>query len=212
MSRPSTVHLGTALVTIALLAAPAWAATQWTELQPGHAAGAPPVVDVREVEGGLIVALDVFGFHTDELTREGTPFASVSIPETGIKGEIGHPAMPFRSVLIPVPNGPLAEISSVVSSPVAVLQDVTVMPAQAPMPDCGSAPPEFVLDDGAYGRDAWYPAEAAVLVREAEDRRALRQRLVMARAWISRSVSPPPLSDAGASAAVSRPPVCGRFG
>ena len=161
----SLARLVLALAAFLLFASQADAEPQWIELRPSDA-GTAPTVDVHEVEGGLEVTLEIAGFFAEEIEESGTSFTMLEIPEAGRAGADGTPSMPFRSVLLPLPHGPTAEIVAAESTPVTVLRGVTVRPAQPAMPDCGSARPEFVLDEAAYASGDLYPRTTARIADE----------------------------------------------
>jgi subtilisin-like proprotein convertase family protein len=158
-----TVRLSRCVLALAaIVTAPPAAAQElsWIELQPS-APGTAPTVEVVDSDGGLEISLDLAGFFVGETLDEGVAFTTLEIPEAGLAGADGTPYMPFRAVLLPLPHGPAVEVSAVRSTPLTVLRDVTVRPAQPAMPDCGSAQPEFVIDESAYSRSSLFPATAA---------------------------------------------------
>ena len=151
------------LITLALMSSPALAAGQWVEVTPS-APGTELSVDVREVAGGLVVDLELAGFYVEERMLASGDFSLLRIPGCGGNGAVGAPHLPFRTILIPVPNGPAAELNVVSSDSTVVLSGVTVMPEQAPVPDCGSSVPEFTLDEKVYCADLWYPPQVARMI------------------------------------------------
>jgi subtilisin-like proprotein convertase family protein len=148
------------LTFLAVVAAPVAADDLWVEVTPSGV-GSAPLVDVRDQVGGVVIDVDLPGFYVDERTVEGVRYSKLTVPGCGSYGEVGWPNLPFRSVLVPIPNGPAATLRLTESRSSVVLEGVSVLPRQAPMPECGSAEPEFVIDDKAYGTDAWLPATPA---------------------------------------------------
>lgn len=148
------------LVVVSLLNGTAVAAERWIEVSPA-AVGAQPSVDIREVSDGFVIDVDLAGFFVDEQTLERNVFSLLRIPGCGGSGMVGSPQLPFRSILVPIPNGPAARLSVVDAEASPALSGVTVIPAQAPVPDCGGASGDFAMDDKAYGLDDSFPASPA---------------------------------------------------
>ena len=149
----------------ALVAGPCVADDNWVEVAPSSP-GTEPVVELREVTGGVEVDVELAGFFIEERVTPAGDLTMLKVPGCGGNGEVGMPHLPFRSVLIPVPNGPEARLRVTRADPRAVLSGVTVMPEQAPVPDCSSSNPEFIIDEKAYAADLWYPSEAATIADE----------------------------------------------
>jgi len=151
------------LVFSAAVAGPVSAADQWIDLG-STTIGTPPTVDVLDVVGGKAVDVDLAGFYVEENTTTRGPLTVLEVPGFGNRGEIGEPALPFKTILIPLENGPSVDVSVLEADASVALSGVTVMPQQAPEPDCGDVFPEFAMDDKAYAADRWFPSESARLV------------------------------------------------
>ena len=160
MFRRTTLISSSILVAVVLLTGPVAADGQWMEIAPS-AVGTQPTVTVREVGGAVMVDVELAGFFVEERTRANRVYSSIRVPGCGSHGPVGSPNLPFSSILVPLPNGPAAALSVVSSDPVVALTGVTLMPGQAPVPDCGSNEPEFVMDEKAYAIDRSYPEQAA---------------------------------------------------
>jgi len=166
MANNPRAAIATLVIVTALVAPPAAAANQqWVELVPS-APGAQPEVTIEETEAGLVVSLELFGFHAEEISHEEGTFVSLSIPAAGLTGEEGQPYMPFKAILLPVPNGPRVEISAITSTPARALEGIRVWPRQSPNPECGSGEPEFVMDQSAYSKDTLFPSAVARIADE----------------------------------------------
>jgi subtilisin-like proprotein convertase family protein len=139
---------------------PALALDRWIDVS-GAPAGTPPTVEVRNEIGSIVVDVALAGFFVEELMQAGEPYSSLEVPECGGKGAVGEPHLPFRSVLIPLPNGPKVALAVTDSVASVALSGLTVIPHQPPAPDCGDAPPDFVRDDKAYSEDRWFPGQPA---------------------------------------------------
>ncbi len=163
MFRRSTLVSSSLLITAILLTGSVAADGRWMEISPSIA-GTPPSVDVHDVAGGVAVDVDLAGFFVEEQSLDRGLFSVLVVPGFGNTGAVGEPRLPFKTVLIPLANGPSASLRILEADSSVVLSGVTVMPQQAPEPDCGSESPEFIIDDKAYGSDRWFPSEAARLV------------------------------------------------
>jgi subtilisin-like proprotein convertase family protein len=148
------------IVCFAVCATPTAAMERWVDLSPASA-GTPPTVDVREVVDGIAVDVDLAGFYAEERTSARGIFTVLEVPQFGSQGAVGEPELPFRTVLIPVANGPAASLTVIDADASIALSGVTIMPRQAPAPDCGKIESGFVVDDKAYAADRWFPAEVA---------------------------------------------------
>jgi subtilisin-like proprotein convertase family protein len=138
---------------------------RWVEVAPS-AAGTPLSVDLRDEPGGKVIDVELSGFFLADTSAGGRDFSFLKVPGCGGRGLIGQPHLPFQSVAVPVPNGPAANLQVTETTVRDALTGVTVIPQQAPRPDCGSTEPDFVIDDKAYATDAWYPAQAARIAQD----------------------------------------------
>jgi hypothetical protein len=139
---------------------------RWVEVAPS-VPGTPPTLELRPRQGGLTIEVDLTGFFARKRTVDGQELMLLEVPGFGGTGEIGEPDLPFRTVLVPIANGPSADLRVTHSVKRTVLTSVTVMPEQAPMPECGAAEPGFVIDREAYSSDAWFPAHSARIAQDA---------------------------------------------
>ncbi len=158
------IHLSSRSLLVALLLLPLTAAAdttpRWIPLS-GGAEGSAPVVTVEATDAWVAVSATVPGVLLGQRQVGATTYAVLEVPECGLRGATGHPELPFRTVLVPVPNGPAAGPVSVVTEEVPVLDDAVVVPRAAPQVDCGGEPSVPTPDPEAYGKDRWLP-EAAV--------------------------------------------------
>lgn len=148
------------VVVVLLVVGPGGADGLWVEVSPGPA-GSAPTVSVLDQARGVVIDVDLPGFYLEERMVAGAPYAKLTVPGCGGHGEVGAPHLPFRTVLVPVANGPAASLRVLDSRSSVVLDGVTVIPQQPPAPDCGTVEPETVVDDKAYAVDAWLPAAPA---------------------------------------------------
>ncbi len=160
MSRRCTFVPFLFVVCTAVLADSASASDLWVDVTPAPA-GTPLLVDVQDVAGGVAIDVSLAGFYVEDRSMAGSGYSMLEIPGCGGKGVVGEPRMPFKTVLIPVPNGPAATLSILTSASSVAMSGATVMPQQAPEPDCGGSSSDFSLDAKVYGADRWFPSEAA---------------------------------------------------
>jgi len=167
MEHRSWVVCGLSIAVLVLVAAGAATADQrWVEVSSPDI-GTVPTVTVDDQVDHVMVEVELGGFFVGEREIEGTVFSELEVPECGGQGEIGGPHLPFRSVLVPVPNGPVADLKVLKVVSKTALTGVRVMPEQAPAPDCGSVEPEFVIDAALYATDAWRPEQPARIAQDA---------------------------------------------
>jgi hypothetical protein len=139
---------------------------RWVEVVPS-APGTRSTIEVRDRPGGLAIEADLAGFFARSQTVDARDFVLLEVPGFGGTGEIGGPHLPFKTVLVPVVSGPSAALRVTTLVERSVLTGVTVMPEQPPMPECGSAEPDFVIDREAYASDAWFSPHAARIAQDA---------------------------------------------
>jgi subtilisin-like proprotein convertase family protein len=143
-----------------------FADNRWIELQAG-VVDSTPLVALSQTTTGIIAEVSIPGFYAESVSLGDGEYTSLTIPKCGAKGESGYPRLPFHILLIPVTHGP--RIGTVTAKGVAVtaLDQVTVMPSQAPEPDCGNCPPSpFAKNDGLYKQDDWWPVDPILAVEE----------------------------------------------
>jgi len=154
------------LIALAAWAAAAGASPEWISLGDAPS-GTPPLVQVGVTEQEVSVDLTLSGLYADLVEVDGGSYTMLTVPECGLAGATGEPELPFRQVLVPIPNGPRLGALGVTTEPVTVLENVTVIPAGAPQPDCGSGPGlPRTCDPKAYAEDRLFPAQVARLADE----------------------------------------------
>jgi len=165
MSRRCTLVPFLFVFCLAALSDPARASDQWVDVTPAPA-GTSLLVDVYDVVGGVAVDVGLAGFYVEDRSMAGSHFSLLEIPGCGGGGVVGEPHMPFKTVLVPIPNGPVATLTIPASDSSVAMSGVMVMPQQAPEPDCDDSPSDFILDDKVYRADRWFPSEAARIADE----------------------------------------------
>lgn len=158
--------VGLCVVCVVLTVAAALAGVgYWVDLGSGFA-GAAPSVEVLDLGERVTVTVDLPGFYAEDRTNDRGDFTVIDIPEFGRRGELGRPELPFRTVLVPVANGPRASLAILDTASFVAMTGVTVMPRQAPEPDCGPGLNDFTMDAKAYAADRWYPEAPARIASE----------------------------------------------
>jgi hypothetical protein len=166
MNRNPVLVVSFSVVTILFVMAGVVSADdRWVEVAPS-AAGTPPTVNLESNASGAVLEVDLAGFFIEERLVNGTDYSLLKVPGCGAKGALGEPHMPFRTVLVPIPNGPSVDMRVETTSSRTALMGVTVLPEQAPVPECGASAPDFVIDDKAYATDAWFPSQPAHIAQD----------------------------------------------
>ncbi len=160
MSRRRGSVLSAVVVSFALAAIPVAADQLWIDVSPASV-GTPITIEIHDLVDGAAVDVAVGGFFVEESSRAGVQYTRLEVPGCGGHGAVGEPHMPFRTVLVPAPNGPSAQLAIDGTDATVALTGVTVLPQQPPEPDCGPWSPEFAVDDKAYASDRWFPQQPA---------------------------------------------------
>lgn len=139
-------------------------AGEWTRLDPDANDG-PPTVDVSRTSTQVLITAEFPGFATKRLGPAVPDTVELTIPQCGRKGAVGEPAMPFRSVAVPVARGLTVEKVTIDAVGAVTLPGITVAPVEAPQTDS----PHNELEDGTAGpdpylQDRWYPNQSASIV------------------------------------------------
>jgi len=87
------------------------------------AAAAPPVVEVREDASRIDISFTISGYSREIVEVEGNNYTRLSLPGTGLSGEEGHPALPFKGLFVEIPYGvEVAQIGFIRGTRVAFLR------------------------------------------------------------------------------------------
>ncbi len=116
---------------------------------------------------------------------DSATYSSLVIPDCTAMQTQGAPAVPLKILMIPLPFGATPTAVEVVSKSVTTLADITVIPAQPPVPDVIPEPAlPFTKDAGIYQSDEFYPANNIVAwsVEAMRDQRWLLIEIAPARA------------------------------
>ncbi|GAB4372588.1 MAG: hypothetical protein Kow0042_15980 [Calditrichia bacterium] len=137
-----------------------FAQQNWIPLTPGSNNPTSPQVEAVSSDlSGLILKFKIPGISTSEKIVNGGSYTMINIPSGGHTADIGHPEVPTIGRYIAVPQG--AEVSvRVTSKQSQIIKNVTVYPAQEPLPDISdfdetSIP--FVKNERVYNTNAFFP-------------------------------------------------------
>ena len=138
---------------------------------PGLAGDRSAVTLVSRSDGAVTVAcqlgrLEALAVPAAAMDGASEDFLRLSLPDGGLTGEIGKPALPVLCAVLDVPHGAAIELS-VDPGPARTvrLSDLgfsqRLAPALGPVPKVEGARPRFAIDGGTYGASAYYPAAPA---------------------------------------------------
>jgi Peptidase family C25/Propeptide_C25/Peptidase family C25, C terminal ig-like domain len=116
----------------------------------------------------------------ETIATEAGEFASVSLGDHALRGEIGAPAIPTYGLMFAIPQGARVDIEYE-EGKIEWFDDVALAPMQSPAPDSYDVPqPEFAFDETAYEVDMLAPA-SPVYMEEEKIMRGVR----VANLWIT---------------------------
>ncbi len=130
---------------------------------------------------GLSVTLDTPDYQVATKSIDSNIFQAIYIGGHTMTAEPGHPQMPMVTALLAVP--PEADLEVFVTSERSTILAGSYLISPAPTPrslqaeqDLQAGEWETRIDQQAYGRDSWYPAETARIGAEAwvRDQRIVR--------------------------------------
>ena len=138
--------------------------SQWNAFGAASTEAGPSQTAVNKTDA---VVLDVnFAGYTSRLLKDSHgEFVELSVPECGVDGEVGDPALPFKGYFVEVPVGVVPSLQILEDSTAIEQISGTVVPKQPPAIDSVDTPPPFTLNKETYARDAWVPAEPAEIAR-----------------------------------------------
>ncbi|MCU0607155.1 MAG: C25 family cysteine peptidase [Candidatus Edwardsbacteria bacterium] len=138
---------------------------------PGTAGDRSAVTLVSRSDGAVTVACQLGRLEGSVLpaaAMEGAAedFLRLSLPEGGLTGEMGKPALPTLCAVLDVPHGAAIELSvdpgpALSVNLAGIGPGLRIAPALGPVPKVEGARPRFVIDRGTYGAAAFYPAAPA---------------------------------------------------
>jgi hypothetical protein len=113
------------------------------------------------------VILDVSfkGYHSRAIDDKNGQFIELSVPECGVGGEPGNPALPFKGYFVEVPHGVVPKLEILDDAAATSKTSAKIAPKQPPAIDSVNTPPPFTLNDASYAGDQWWPAQPAEIAR-----------------------------------------------
>jgi len=141
----------------------------WVSLDGGGQVGMPSVQTVPAGPGTFALDIAIPGFSAGDESALGMTYRRLSLHGAYQTEAVGHPCLPEISQLVALPAGCEVAIQASPRDSV-IFSDVTLWPTSAPVikyTDEGwpYGDYDFVLDDGAYARPGYYPAEIAGIDR-----------------------------------------------
>jgi hypothetical protein len=135
---------------------------QWNAFDTVSTAAGP---SKRATNQSDSVILDVAfqGYHARSIDDKTGQFIELTVPECGVDGAVGDPALPFKGYFVEVPAGVVPQLEILEDSADVSTISAKVRPKQAPAIDSVNTPPPFTLNDASYAADAWWPAQPAQL-------------------------------------------------
>jgi hypothetical protein len=115
---------------------------------------------------GITLELRTKAFETETVHAGGSEFKRLRINEYvhGYTAEVGKPQLPLKGILLDIPEGKAAQVS-------VLDTDSTIQYGYQVYPVAGNVADEqnntvqvsdlFVIDEAAYGENAFYPADVA---------------------------------------------------
>lgn len=135
---------------------------QWNALDTASTAAGP---SKRATSQSDSVILDVAfqGYYARAIDDKTGRFIELTVPECGVDGEVGNPALPFKGYFVEVPAGVVPKLEVLEDSSETSQISTKVRPKQAPAIDSVNTPPPFAINDASYAADTWWPAQPAEL-------------------------------------------------
>jgi hypothetical protein len=128
-------------------------------------ASSGPTFEIADKRDSIILDVNSAGFSTSSVSHARETFVALSVPECGLDGQSGDPALPFKGIFVEIPKGttPHLEVINDVASARPI--SARVYPKQPPAIDSVNTPPPFTLNGATYGQDEFLPAQPAEISR-----------------------------------------------
>ncbi len=136
---------------------------QWNALDAVSTAAAGPTRSASNQSDSVILDVSFQGYFARTIDDEAGRFIELTVPECGVDGAVGNPALPFKGYFVEVPTGVVPKLEILEDSSELSQISAKVRPRQPPAIDSVDTPPPFTINDAAYAADAWWPPQAAEL-------------------------------------------------
>lgn len=128
----------------------------WVAMPAGQ--GRDAQAEVNETAYGYHIVLKTPGFFLTHETVDSEIYTRIDAPGMQPMQDVGKPALPKKTFMLALPDG-IEPVVHVAASDKALLQPMTVYPAQPPRPDVYPEPPPgpFQKDTAVYSAAATFP-------------------------------------------------------
>ncbi|NCC73146.1 MAG: T9SS type A sorting domain-containing protein [Sphingobacteriia bacterium] len=152
-----TYSLFLVFLSFAAMSQKSW--VSFTSDQPKDAA----VTILHSDRSGLVLEVTVPGMFTENVNHEGQSFQRITLVENHTTQEEGRPELPMLHKLIGIPGNQKIAIT-LLEQEFTRLNGYNIFPFQTPTTDNpGGHDHPFVMDKPFYQKNAFYPAETAIL-------------------------------------------------
>jgi hypothetical protein len=135
---------------------------QWNALDAVTSATGPSK-RVANQSDSVILDVSFQGYYARTIEDKTGRFIELTVPECGVAGEVGNPALPFKGYFVEVPASVVPKLEVVEDASDVSTISAKVRPKQAPAIDSVNTPPPFAINDASYAADTWWPSQVAEL-------------------------------------------------